>query len=270
MKVSIYIRTYKRDVEWLDFCLQSIEKNLKGWSEIVVGIPDGQEPHLRYLKNVKIVTEPYFKEDYIGQQISKLLSYRHTSGDYTLIVDSDLIFLPGANVSDYLDGDLPIIGIKSFSTSEKFIPTFNKLFKKSPTFSYMQGHGARLYKRSTLESFGRHFPDIEIFGKKLSRREFSEFEFLGFFIHLNEPQNYRLLDLDKDSSPTYHTRQFWNVDGLTKEILTELNQLGFTKRWPDTLSLWDKFRRWLSQTTRKIKKILRKNESQTPVENFFQ
>lgn len=34
--VSIYIRTYKLDIAWLDFCLQSIHRNLKGWDEIVV------------------------------------------------------------------------------------------------------------------------------------------------------------------------------------------------------------------------------------------
>ena len=43
--VSIYIRTYKRDIAWLDFCLQSIHRNLKGWDEIVVGVPEGQEHH---------------------------------------------------------------------------------------------------------------------------------------------------------------------------------------------------------------------------------
>lgn len=275
MKVSVYIRTYKRDVEWLDFCLQSIEKNLVGWDEIVVGIPKGQEHHLRYLKNIKIVLEPYFKEDYIGQQVSKLLSHRHTKGTYTLIVDSDLIFLPGANISDYLDGDCPIIGIKSIPPlqnkfSGTYTPPIVKLFKQSAPYTYMvDSHAARLYRRNTLESFERHFPHIESFAREQPRRRgFSEFEFLGFYIHLYESKNYCLLDLDKEKPKIHHTRQFWNVDGLTKEILSELAQHGFTRRWPDTLNPWDKFRRWLSQATRKIKKYP-KNEHKAAFKDSF-
>jgi hypothetical protein len=100
--VSIFIRTYKRDIAWLDLCLQSIRKNLKGWDEIIVCIPEGQEHHLRYAKDVRIVTSPQFPDDYVGQQVSKLLCHHHIKGEMVLIVDSDLVFLPGASIQDTL------------------------------------------------------------------------------------------------------------------------------------------------------------------------
>jgi hypothetical protein len=51
----------------------------------------------------------------------------------------------------------------------------------------------------------------------------------------------------------YHTRQFWNVDGITKITLDELAQYNLYPQWPNTLSPWDQFRRQLRQVTRRTK-----------------
>jgi hypothetical protein len=256
--VSIFIRTYKRDIAWLDFCLQSIKKNLKGWDEIVVCIPEGQEHHLRYAKDVRVITSPRFADDYVGQQVSKLLCHKHVKGDMVLIVDSDLVFLLGASVQDYLENGKPIVLTCNWLTptnklARKWMPGMEKLFNKVPPCSFMAGHGARLFLKSTLQSFSVHFPDIEAYARKQSRKEFSEFQFLGFFIYLNEPQNYRLLEVTESVTPPYHIRQFWNVDGITKITLDELAQYNLQPQWLNTLSPWDQFRSQLRQITRRTK-----------------
>jgi len=256
--VTVFIRTYKRDVAWLDLCLQSIRNNLKGWDEIVVCIPEGQEHHLRYAKDVRIVTSPVFPNDYIGQQVSKLLCHQHIKGDMVLIVDSDLIFLPGASIQNYLENGKPRIltskwPVPADKLAIKWRPIIGKLFGKEPPCSFMQGHGARLFLKSTLQSFSAHFPDIEAYARKQPRKEFSEFQFLGFFIYLNEPQNYLLLDITESHMAQYHTRQFWNVDGITKTTLDVLAQYNLYPQWPNTLSPWDQFRSWLRRITRNTK-----------------
>jgi hypothetical protein len=256
--VTIFIRTYKRDVAWLDYCLQSIQKNLKGWDEIVVCIPEGQEHHLRFAKDVRIVTSPVFPNDYVGQQVSKLLCHHYIKGDMVLIVDSDLIFLPGASVQDYLENGKPRILTCKWSVPPdkiaiKWRPIIGKLLGKEPPCSFMKGHGARLFLKSTLQSFSAHFPNIEAYARKQPRKEFSEFQFLGFFLYLNEPQNYHLLELTESPMPQYHTRQFWNVDGITKLTVDELAQYNLNPQWPNTLSPWDQFRRQLRQITRQTK-----------------
>ena len=53
------------------------------------------------------------------------------------------------------------------------------------------------------------------------------------------------------------------MDGLTPATLAELTTLGFRPRWPSTLSLLDKAKRWLSQTTRHMKQWLN-SRSRTP------
>ena len=70
--ISIFIRTYHCDIKWLNYCLESIHKNLSGWSEIVICIPTGQETLLSHLTSEKVVTCKIYKDDYLGQQISKI------------------------------------------------------------------------------------------------------------------------------------------------------------------------------------------------------
>ena len=261
-KVSLFIRTYKRDIAWLDFCLQSIHRNLKGWDEIVVCIPEGQEHHLRHAEGVRIVTSPTYPNDYVGQQVSKLLCHQYVAGDLILIVDSDLIFLPGASVADYMKGGKPLIMTRRWPTPPdkltlKWQPIIAKLLGETPPCSFMQGHGARLFRKSTLEAFSRRFPEIDGYARQQPRKEFSEFQFLGFFIHLNERADYHLVELSENPVPTYHTRQYWNVDGITEEVLAEMAREGLFPRWPDTLSPVDRFKKWLSQTTRRTKQRLK-------------
>ena len=268
-KVSIFIRTYKRDVAWLDFCLQSIHANLKGWDEIVVAVPEGQASHLRFLGAERAVTTPRFAEDYVGQQVAKLQAHRHVTGDYVLFVDSDVVFLPGADVRDYLDGDRPRVLTRpwpaSFQSPDEALATNVSFLRKSfadrllgatMPLSYMQGHGVRLFRRSTLEAFDHRFPRLEADAQKLSRKVFSEYELLGFFAHLTEREAYSFVDA-LQATPLHHTRQFWTIDGITPETLSELAGLGFRPRWPSTLSPIDRAKAWLSQTTRAVKKRLK-------------
>ena len=113
--ISIFIRTYEGDIEWLRYCLLSIHRNLVGWDEIVICIPKGQESKLAGLITTeRVVLSPNYKDDYIGQQISKLQSYRHIRGDFVLFVDSDLIFHPGADVAGYFHDGKPVILKESY------------------------------------------------------------------------------------------------------------------------------------------------------------
>lgn len=269
-KVSIFIRTYKRDVAWLDFCLQSIHQNLHGWDEIVVAVPEGQESHLRYLGDERRVSTSYFREDYLGQQVAKLQAHRHVESDYVFLVDSDVVFLPGAHVSDYFDGGRPRILTKAWPASFSAHPppaardvsltrklAIERLLGAQMPFSFMQGHGARLFRRSTFAALEQRLPHIEEHTRGITRKEFSEFELLGLFTFLTEQEQYSFVDADRVAAGTYHTRQFWTVDGITKDAEEELAALGFKRRWPSTLSPVDRAKAWLSQTTRAVKRRLK-------------
>lgn len=263
-RVSIYIRTYKRDIAWLDFCLQSIHRNLKGWDEIVVGVPEGQEDHLRFLESERKVSCPRFREDYVGQQVAKLQAHRHVRGDYVLFVDSDVVFLPGADVRDFMEDGKPMIEKIRYSAlaragdrAVKWQAAVESLFGEKPVWEYMRSHGSRLYLTSTLRSFEDRFPELETYAHGVAKRLFSEFNFLGYFIEQNEPVSYVFHDVEIAPARQPRSRQFWTVDGITPTTLAELAALGFKPRWPSTLSVLDRIKAWFSRTTRQVKHLLK-------------
>ena len=57
--ISVFIRTYHGDLAWLKYCLASVHRNLRGWAEIVVCIPEGQEALLEgIITTERVVTLP--------------------------------------------------------------------------------------------------------------------------------------------------------------------------------------------------------------------
>jgi glycosyltransferase involved in cell wall biosynthesis len=223
-------------------------------------VPAGQESHLRHLEGERKVSCPRFREDYVGQQVAKLQAHRHVRGDYVLFVDSDVVFLPGADVRDFLDDGKPVIGKVRYEAmarrgeaAVKWQAAVENLFGRKPEWEYMRSHGARLYHTATLRALEARFPELETYARGVPKRLFSEFNLLGYFAEQHEPERYRFVDADTEPMPAPRSRQFWTVDGLTPATLAELAALGFRPRWPSTLSPLDKFKRWLSQTTRHTK-----------------
>ena len=222
--VSIFIRTYRNDLNWLDYCLKSIHKNLTGWDEIVVCIPTGQEHLLSHLTAEKVVVCKTYRDDYIGQQISKLEAYKHVKGEYVLFVDSDVVFFEGANVLDYFENNKPVILKDIWANVGDAIcwkPIVEKLFREPVEYEFMRRPG-QLFHKSTLEKFATNFPDIENYGINQPNRDFSEFNYLGFFAWKHEPENYKFVNLEVEPIPVTHCKQYWSYSNLTESERLEI------------------------------------------------
>jgi hypothetical protein len=135
----------------------------------------------------------------------------------------------------------------------KWQAAVERLFGEQPEWEYMRSHGSRLYHTSTLRALEARFPELEAYARGVPKRLFSEFNILGYFAEKHEADRYRFTDTDAEPMRPTCSRQFWTVDGITPATLAELAALGFHPRWPSTLTPLDKFKRWLSQTTRHTK-----------------
>lgn len=224
--VSIFIRTYHKDLIWLEHSLRSIHKNLKGWGEIVICIPTGQEFLISNLTQEKIVTSKIYKDDYLGQQISKLKSHEHCNGEYILFVDSDVIFKPNADVRDYFYDNKPIILKQKYENVGEAIcwkkPT-EKLFKEQIDYEYMR-RAPQIFHKSTLEKINENFPDLENYIINQPYRQFSEFNALGFYAEKMENDSYSIIDVTKgvpDYLPENKSVQKWSWGGITADIKKE-------------------------------------------------
>ncbi len=233
--VSVFIRTYHGDIAWLKYCLASLRRNLKGWAEIVICIPEGQELLLKgVVTTERVVISPCYPDDYVGQQISKLQAFRHVRGDYVLFVDSDLVFHPGADVADYFAGDKPVLLKESYARLATKHPDIDirrwqraveNLFGSRPSHEYMR-RAPQLFRTSTLRALDETFPYLEAHAVCQRDRLFSEFNVLGFFVQLCEAEQYFIVDLERHATPTNPATQFWSWGGISDEILKELTALG--------------------------------------------
>lgn len=226
--ISIFIRTYQGDLEWLKYCLKSIHKNLKGWGEIVICIPTGQEHHLRHLTQEKVVVCKVYNDDYLFQQVSKLKANEYCQGDYVLYVDSDVIFAPESNVLDYFINNKPVLLKDKWENVGDAIcwkaPT-EKLFKEEIEFEYMRTLPT-VYHKSTLENFNESFSDIERYVMSQPYRQFSEFNVLGYYAEKMHPEAYHIVDLSKETfNKKNKTVQMWSWSGLTQKDLIEINKI---------------------------------------------
>ena len=225
MKVSIFIRTYHKDIKWLSYCLKSIHRNLEGWDEIIICIPKGQEHLLSHLTAEKVVVSPIYKNDYLGQQISKIHAYKHCSGDIIMYVDSDVVFKKGAKVSHYLHDNKPVILKQSYGSVGDAIcwkqPT-EKLFNEPIEHEFMR-RSPQLFLKDTVRRFNDKFKGIEWYIQ--GEKSFSEFNALGYFAYKHEPENYVFVDIDNDLPPYNPCKQFWSWSGLTLEDKVELEKI---------------------------------------------
>ena len=221
MSISIFVRTYHRDIKWLNYCLQSIHKNLLGWDEIVIAIPTGQETLLFDLTQEKVITTKIQKDDYLAQQSDKMQAHKYCKGDYILFVDSDVIFKPNANVLDYFYENKPIILKANYNSVGEAIcwkkPT-EKLFKEKIEFEYMR-FAPQIFHKSTLEMFNDSFPDIENYVMSQPYRQFSEFNALGFYAEKMQPDDYSIVDVTNgvpEYLPENKSKQYWSWSNLTE------------------------------------------------------
>lgn len=219
--VSIFIRTYQNDIKWLNYCLHFIHKNVTGFDEIVIVIPTGQEHLLRHLNYEKVVVCKTYRDDYLGQQISKLKAHEHCSGDFILFVDSDYMFFNPIDVSEFFKDNKPVILKDRYENVGDAIcwkKITEKLFREPIEWELMRCLPL-MYHKSTLENFNKAFPVIEQYIIEQPKAQFSEFNALGFFALKHEPANYHFIDLSKEQAPINKGTQFWSWGGLNEKEL---------------------------------------------------
>lgn len=239
MKHDLFIRTYSKDLPWLAYCLRSIEKFAKGFNDIVITIPQEQRNLLDKFNLTKehISIVPNYKNDYLGQQVSKMNAFKYSSADTVTFMDSDCIFTREIRPEYLFQDGKPIVLKTHYSKVGDAIcwkePT-ERALGAEVEYEYMRRHPMTFYTKD-IEAANKHIEKTKQVTADqyiLSQKTFSEFNYLGAYINKYKSDKYVFVDTNIPTVDTsagqvnsFHqefVKQYWSWGGLTEEIKKDL------------------------------------------------
>jgi len=187
---DVFIVTYLHDLEWVQWAIAHVHKNLKGFRKIVAVAPV-QDQHLfeRIPGVVWHFIEDWPGRGYFWQQWVKIQAWKYTDAEVIVHVDSDTMIEEPRHVNEFFDGDgLPYWVMEPYEVLGDSVPWKSIV--------------ERAVKESSEYEFMRRFPFViwrsthELVEETLVRRNgvslehlirdangFSEFNVMGHLAH---------------------------------------------------------------------------------------
>lgn len=222
MTTDIFIRTYSKDLQWLQYCLKSIHKYVRGYRQIIICIPANEQHLLKpwNLTQEKVVGGIVGQNGYLLQQIDKLLAYKHTDADTVIFIDSDCCYKEPCDIGEYFRDGKPII----YETPWELVgpaQCWRGPTEKILGFETETEKMRRLpftFRTDTLKRFDEKFKTMSL----VSHPDMSEFNLMGSFAKGYEAQNYYFWNTETETPPPSRLKQFWSWSGLKPEERKEM------------------------------------------------
>lgn len=229
MKLSVFVRTYRNDFDWLPYCLERIRKHIK-YHEIVICTPHDILLKRRMdVSDCKVVYVKEYTSGYLAQQSDKLNAWQWCEGDVIMYVDSDTMFYKDVCVEDFIvDGRINLLRTPYNQIHTHWQEIVAKAIGFKSEWEYMRRFPL-LYWKETLININNNYPKIHQYINQQRKRLFSEFNFIGQFIERNEHHRYNLLDTNEGVPPEV-CKQFrcWNQGwefGKDKLLPAQIEQI---------------------------------------------
>jgi hypothetical protein len=221
--VDVFIRSYSGDFRWLNYALKALHKRARRFGDVHIVVPIGHKEQLSHLTQEKIYECPVYADDYIGQQITKLMADTYCKSDYIMHVDSDLIFTSDVMPENFIVDGKPIIYYEPYSVvgMEPWYPIVSEVLGWNPEHEFMRRfpfvYPRWLYGelRNYLET--RYSNTLENYISSRPYRSFSEFNILGEYAWKMHHDKFTWRNPHED--PTY-VRQFRSWDGIDQYVDT--------------------------------------------------
>jgi hypothetical protein len=239
MKTTIYIKSYKRDLPWLEYCAKSIEKYCTGFHNILLVLDEGMEKPNFIPDEWEIHYWPKYKKcaGYLQQQIAKMSAHliSKKEPEAILYVDSDSVFNTPCTPNNWTHDNKPILLKKSYAKlaadrisykATCWRPITKNITGIDVQYEYMRRMPI-IFKTETIELTRRTILD------KLRKiilgeiKEFSEFNAIGAIAELHHSQYYTIIDEDQNPEliPPNTANQYYSWGGITPEIKEQIEKI---------------------------------------------
>ena len=219
MHTDIVIRSWYRDFSWLASCLQGIHKFAHGFRDVVIVVPEGSRPYLErsVLKAWPVAVCPQVRDDYLGQQVTKLYADTYTDADYIVHLDSDCVLRRPCQPSDLLLNGRPEILLTPCSQFARRAPwqrVTERFLQRPVHFDYMRRqplvYPRWLYESLRAEATHLHGRELRDYILAQPPMAFSEFNALGAFAHAAHPQAFAWTETASVAFDERFCRIFWS------------------------------------------------------------
>jgi len=238
MTLDLFIRTYPRDFQWLNYALKSIRKYVTGYRNIIVCSPDISG--LQHLTAEKVFRCDDLPDGYVGQQYTKLNAWHYTDADFITYWDSDVVATEPIDAWEEYFADLPtgepgepdlapIIWKTKYASlcdnARIWQPVVEKWLGFKPEYEYMR-RMPLTYNRDTVQECWSYLGGLRLgeYMRQAPHREFTEFNILGAYAATYQPEGYVFKDTEVEAPPPNKVVQNWSWGGMTPEVMAVLEK----------------------------------------------
>jgi hypothetical protein len=230
---DIFIRSYYKDFPWLVYCLRSIKRYCKGFRRVILVVPESSVERLgRFeLPYDELHVCPTYRDDYLGQQVTKLTADLYTDADHICHVDSDCIFRCAVTPEDLLEGDRLRTFMISYDRLPRSVPwrqVTQAFLDRDVEFEFMQRQPQAfprwVYPALRAHAEARHGSTIEEYVLSRPHRGFSEFNALGAFAYYEHRKRFAWVDLTNGSAAEPLCKAYWSWGGLGPPIVHDIHE----------------------------------------------
>jgi hypothetical protein len=228
---DIFIRTCAKDLNWLSYCLRSIAKFARGFRQTIIVAPGSAKAGLdrMNLTQEKVHYIGEYKDDYLGQQISKLLADEWSDADYIWFMDSDCMFnRPTTPDAMFVTGK-PVYYYTpeaAIAVDNKWIEIVSCFLGWRPQHEFMRRH-PHVFPRDLLLEVRSHaicLHKMPIDDWILHNGKFSEFNAFGAWAYnFKKERFYWWNTLELEQPPAFVTQR-WSWSGLLPSERAEMEK----------------------------------------------
>ena len=193
MNADIFIRTYYKDLQWLQYSLRSIEKYTAGFRKTILVVPRSSAERLRWAgldRHAETHICEDFADDYLGQQITKLHADRYSDADLICHVDSDCLFRRRTAPKDFFSNGkivVPMVSYRAFPQERGWQKLAEKFMCCQVEYDFMRRQPF-LFPRwlyGAMRDHAQHLHNQSLYDYVISQPPggFSEYNALGAFAY---------------------------------------------------------------------------------------
>lgn len=211
--VDIFLKSYKPDFWLLQLSLQTIKKNVTGYNNIILLIPE-KDKHEFDTRDLPERTLIYYVEDqgigWLRQQYYKMTAYNYSDADFIMFSDSDNFFDHPINVQDLIKDGKPEIlytDYEQLPDAQIWKEPTDKFIGEPQKYEFMR-RLPLVYHRQTLVNIAEFAPKLE--HTIMTSHRFSEFNAIGVYAYKYERDKYNFVNTDNWEYVQPHSIQVWS------------------------------------------------------------